>query len=208
MNLEQLKLKHEEINFKSNPKKINFIQRSYRKLIAKIINEFIPNNSNSILDIGCGDAFLTNLIKSKNKVGIEPNSSLYNKSIRNYNDIKFINKKIESYKGRHDYLILSDTLSYVFDVQKILVDIKKNLKKNGRLIITIYNPFFKIIIDFIQLLNFLPKNNKINWLTARDIENLLYLSNWEIIKNQKRIICPFYIPINLPENKKPRDLEN
>ena len=136
------------------------------------------------------------MISRKTNVdGVEPNYNLFIKSKKKYKNIKFYPKKVEDLFIKYDYLLLSDTLSYVFDVQNLLLDIKKNLKPEGKIILTIYNPFFKPLIDFAQLISFLPINKNINWLTQKDIENLLNLVDFEIIKKQRKVFLPINIPI-------------
>ena len=153
MNLIDIKNKYEENNFNIKFSELNFFQKSYRKIISNILLQIIPPFS-EVLDIGSGNGFLTKLISRKTNVdGVEPNYNLFIKSKKKYKNIKFYPKKVEDLFIKYDYLLLSDTLSYVFDVQNLLLDIK-NLKPEGKIILTIYNPFFKPLIDFAQLISF------------------------------------------------------
>lgn len=193
MILSDIKLKFEELHFKTKLSPLNFLQRSYRLLISKEINKLIPND-NSVLDVGCGTGYLTNLINMEKISALEPNINLFNYAKNKYKNIKFYNQKAEDHNKKYDYIILSDTLSYTFDLYEIFNSLKKNLNENGKTIITIYNPLFKPLIDFIKLLKFIPTKNNINWLTPSDIFNFLYLTDWEVIKFDKKIVFPFNIP--------------
>lgn len=93
----------------------------------KIIVDNHNFNNKSILDIGCGPAYLLdylidNNIKFKGYIGVDPSIKLmklnkhYNKKIKN---IKFINKKIEDFKFKKYNVIVAITSIHHFDISII-----------------------------------------------------------------------------------------
>lgn len=82
--------------------------------------------------------------------------------------------------------------------QDCLIDYFKNLhiKMNheSRLIITYYSNLWKIPLILASLLGFRKNTPEQNWVTPEDIANLLYLSDFQVISEEKRIIIPFNIP--------------
>lgn len=114
------------------------------------------------------------------------------------------NKKILTLKfeiknepqGGHDYLIISDALGYVYDIQKYFTEIQKYIKDDGRVVITQYNSLWEPILRLASVMG-LRSALKIeqNWLSINDIKNFAELANLDVIKSGTKMIMPIYIPL-------------
>lgn len=116
----------------------------------------------TLLDIGCGTGNFTNKILNKIDdslliTGIEPSKELYRESLRFSDRINFINIDAENFlknnRSEFDIIIIKETIHHFEDeivLNNILKLIRKNLKKNGILVImtrpndSSHYPFFKM----------------------------------------------------------------
>jgi hypothetical protein len=94
-----------------------------------------------------------------------------------------------------DYILLSWPIHSCRDIQKLLAHISSNIQSNQRLILIYYSllwgPFFKLA----TWLGLRKKTNEQNWLAHEDVVNLLRLENFELIKQDSKVLIPIYIPL-------------
>ena len=107
-----------------------------------------------------------------------------------YNRLDFSNTNKD-----HDYVIASDILGYVFDVEKFLKEVSVLINKDGRIIITQYNVLWEPILVLASKLGLRKPMIKQNWLSKLDIINFAYLAGLETVKSGTKMIMPKYIPL-------------
>jgi SAM-dependent methyltransferase len=119
---------------------------SYYKFSRKRLIECIllHNSHNSIIEIGCGLGFVTNIIKNNFEQsfvsGFDISKTAIQKSRMKYSNIEFCVKDIASnnfkYDGHADVVILSQMLWYVLqDLDVVIKNIFSILNDNGFMII-------------------------------------------------------------------------
>jgi len=119
---------------------------------------------------------------------------LLKEKIKNINYI-LVSKPEEISNQNPDFIILNSNVHFEKDIQSFLSKICENTTSETRLIITYYSRLWK---PFIKLATFLRIRNKTpeeNWISHVDIENLLLLTDFEIVRRDAKIIFPIYIPL-------------
>jgi SAM-dependent methyltransferase len=94
-----------------------------------------------------------------------------------------------------DYILLNGTLHYESDIQKYLETLRRYISPNSRLIIIYYSSLWRPFIRMADFFGLRSKTKEQNWISHEDIENFLILSDFELIRNDQKILIPFYIPI-------------
>ena len=107
------------------------------------VSKFIPENS-KVLDIGCNDGKMKNFLKNSVYYGVDIDkeliSELTKKGIKtkqadlNKDELPFKNEKF-------DFVLLLDILEHVADSQKLLLEAKKRLKEDGKIIVSLPNEY-------------------------------------------------------------------
>jgi len=107
------------------------------------VSKFIPEGS-KVLDIGCNDGKMRDFLKNPVYYGVDINknqiSELNDKGIKakqadlNKNELPFKNEKF-------DFVLLLDILEHVVNPQKLLLDAKKRLKEDGKIIVSLPNDY-------------------------------------------------------------------
>lgn len=177
----------------SRAKKRSFYYRN----VEKLVRFFIPEGQ-TVLEMGTGVGDLLAAVKPKKGVGIDLSTKILAIAREMYPDLSFYRMGAEnmSFGEKFDYIIASDLVGYLGDVQKAFSEAYKLSHRKTRFIITYYNNWWEPIIKFAELIRIKrPKLPVQNWLPLADIENLLYLSGFDIVKKGKRLLSPIYIPL-------------
>jgi ubiquinone biosynthesis O-methyltransferase len=135
----------------NNDNSFNYLYKTLRKLISKYKKDM------SILDIGCGNGYLTKKITKdfKNVIAIDNSKSAIKFAKKKYKgSIKFINIDLDNFiiKKKFNIILLIEVIEHVYLPNLFLKKIVKFMNKNSILIIsTPYHGYLKNLI--ISLLN-------------------------------------------------------
>ncbi len=95
----------------------------------------------------------------------------------------------------YDYIVVSDALGHINDVQFFLREAKKSLRDDGRIVITQYSALWEPILRLASHLGLRQKNVEQNWLSRLDLHTFAYLAGLEVVKSGTKLLMPVYIPI-------------
>lgn len=164
-------------------KKINYSARPRKILLYKLIEKFLRNKKNlNIIDFGCGDGQLKNLVNFKSYTGVDIDKSLIKKNnIKKSDKVTFINKNFLNFKinKKYDLVVCLQVLGfnknfYIMNTVKTLKKISKYVKKDGYLI---FNISSKLISESIKIENLLKEKfiivDKINYGNFKDKKNII-----------------------------------
>ncbi len=168
----------------------------YWKDVEALCSFLIPENS-TVLEIGCGTGDLLACINAKKKVGIDYSSNMVGIAKKKYSGINFMLMEAENLDSneKFDYVILSNLIGYLEDIQKVFTELKKVCHPHSKVIVTYYNFLWQPVLDMAVLLNLRMKQPQQNWLSKQDIKNLLYLAGFDAFKEGERLLLPINIPL-------------
>jgi len=168
----------------------------YYQDLTKFLRYNVPEGS-SVLEIGCGNGYILNKLKPSRGVGIDISLNMVERARKNYPHIEFLQMDAENITlcEKFDYIIISDTLCYLEDIQKAFKELWKVVHVDTRIIITYHNFLWLPILSFAEILGLKMPQIRLNWLNSNDIENLLHLEGFDLVKKGRRLLCPKFIPI-------------
>jgi len=178
-------------------KKITRFSKFYKDTITKTYKFLIPEESR-ILEIGSGHGDLLAALKPSHGVGIDVSENMVRLAKEKNPNINFYQMDAENFnldKDKFDYIILSDVVNELWDLQKVLEKIKPNCTSRTRIIFNYFSHLWK---QPLQVGSFFQLNNlsdNLNWFTTNDIKNLLNLTGYSSIKSFSEIILPIKIPL-------------
>lgn len=94
-----------------------------------------------------------------------------------------------------DYILLSWPIHSCRDIQKLLAQISSKIQSNQRLILIYYSSLWGPLFKLATWLGLRKKTNEQNWLAHEDVVNLLRLENFELVKQDSKVLIPIYIPL-------------
>ena len=167
----------------------------YYNYLEKYFSFFIPPNS-KIIEIGCGTGELLASLKPSLAYGIDISGEAIKIAKKKFPKYKFLHQNAEKLelKQKFEYIVISDLLGDLKDIQSVFKSLHKISNKETKLIISYYNKLWEPILKFTELIKLKTPQLKQNWISANDLTNLLVLSDFEIIKEDRKIIFPLQIP--------------
>ena len=178
--------------FKSNfEKRLKFIKK--KKFLFNEISNFINNcidNSKSIFIFCAGNSLISKNIKS-NKIFIKEINENYETE---YNtNIQYISEINHHEISECDTILIAD-IEHQSNPTSNLLNLSKIIKDDAKIIILSKNLIWMIFIKLLKsFFNFSPSKN--NFLPSSYLNNLYSSCNLEIIRNEKLIALPIYIPL-------------
>ena len=168
----------------------------YHQSLEKLCRFLIPEQE-QILEIGSGTGDLLNALEPDRGVGIDVSPKMVEIAQAKYPHLEWQVGDAEnlSITEKFDYIIMSDVLGYLEDVEKSFLSLKKISNEQTRIVVTYYNYLWEPVLRLVELLGLKAKQPIQNWLSPKDIENLLYLAGFEVIKEGEKMLLPIRVPL-------------
>lgn len=96
---------------------------------------------------------------------------------------------------KFDYVILSDLVNDLWDVQTAIERIAPVCEPGARIIINSYSRLWELPLSAASGLHLANPVIQQNWLTVADLRNILYLAGFEPIRNWEEILLPLRLPL-------------
>jgi hypothetical protein len=96
---------------------------------------------------------------------------------------------------RPDYVLVSGGVHHERDIQGLLRRIHGVSHPQMRLIMTYYSNLWRPLVGLASILSLRKRTPEVNWLSHEDVENLLLLEDFEIVRRDSKILLPLYIPL-------------
>ena len=170
--------------------------RFYHKILERHYSFIIPAGSR-VLELGCGTGELLSAVKPSYGVGVDYSQNMLDIASKNFPSLRFIHASVEEFKPSEefDYIIISDLLSSLWDIQNFLKNLRIWVNSRTKIIISVYNYLWEPLLRFGELTGLKAKQPLQSWLSVKDIANLLHLEDFEIIRVEKKLLFPKYIPL-------------
>ncbi|MCE5209069.1 MAG: glycosyltransferase [Chloroflexi bacterium] len=170
--------------------------RYYHTRLEQIYRFLIPEGTR-VLEVGCATGDLLAALKPSRGVGIDFSTEMIRIARQQYPGLCFIQADIHELvlDEKFDFIILSDTLNDLWDVQLAFKKITPLCTASTRILINCYNKLWELPLQAARALKLATPNLHQNWLTGDDVKNLLYLEGFETIRNWKEVFCPVNIPL-------------
>jgi len=169
----------------------------YYYLDLQKCHRFIVPANQRVLEIGCGTGDLLNALKPSRGLGIDISQKMIEIAKKKYPDLEFKTGDAEclNLDERFDYVVMSNLIGSLNDIWQAFRELKKVVHSGSRVVITYYNYLWEPVLKIGEKLGAKMRTGTQNWLPLSEIENLLYLNNFEVVSKGYRFLVPRYIPI-------------
>jgi hypothetical protein len=153
-----------------------------------------------VLEIGCGRGGLLELLPNPDVTGIDLcRSRIEEARIRVPHGRFHVMSGEELDLGRSfDFIIIPDTINEAADAQAMLEAALKCTRPDTRLVVNFYNTLWKPLLGLASTCGIRTRQPLQSWLSGSDVENLLSLSGWELIRKDAKFLLPLPIPFLAP----------
>jgi 2-polyprenyl-3-methyl-5-hydroxy-6-metoxy-1,4-benzoquinol methylase len=170
--------------------------RFYHKSIEKYISFIIPEGRR-VIEVGCSNGDLLSATKPSYGVGIDFAGGFVEKARIKYPHLSFHQDDVENLHltETFDYIILSDLISCLWDVQTAMHNLRKLCHPQTRIIISHYNYLWEPILKTAGFFGLKLRQPAQNWFSISDINTILELEGYQLVKIDRKLLFPKYIPI-------------
>ncbi len=167
----------------------------YQKRLEQIFRFLIPEGQ-TVLELGCGQGDLLATLKPSYGVGVDFSEIMIQNAKQKHPNLHFILADASEFESstQFDYIIFSDLVNDLWDVQFVFEHLSKVCKPRTRVIVNSYSRFWQPIISFAEKIGLAKPNLPQNWLVVDDIKNLLNLAGFEPLQSWSEILLPIDIP--------------
>lgn len=170
--------------------------RYYHSQMNNFVASIIPLDA-EVLEIGCATGELLGRIKTRSSTGIDISPKMIEIAQKKFPSKKFLCTDLSGLgqQDKFDYVIMSNLLDYLPDIMDELDLLKKHLTRDSKVIITTVNPIWEPILRIAAFFRLRTPDGPRNFVTNNDIDNLLYVLDYEVIEKGYRLFFPKWIPL-------------
>lgn len=170
--------------------------RYYFSELASMLRFVIPPDV-SLVQIGPGTGDLLARLPGASRTGIECSPALLSLARARHPDLDLIEDDFWALATtrRFDYALLSEVTDSLVDVDVVLRETRRLLTEEGRLIIVTRSFLWRPLFALARLLFAKTQSPFRSLLRRRDLENLLSVAGFEVIRSGRGVLCPIYIPL-------------
>ena len=172
------------------------LKRHYHRLLKNYFSFLIPPGQR-VLELGCGLGDLLASLKAERAVGVDfsPKTAELARERNPSLDIRVADAAEFNGGEKFDYIVMSDLVNDVPDVQKVFEQARRHATSDTRLVLNFFNNLWRPVLTVAQKLGLKAPTVTQNWLSLGDVRNLLHLAGWEVIKYDVRILWPLRTPL-------------
>ena len=170
--------------------------RYYYESIERIVRFHVPPGS-SVLEIGCGTGDLLAALEPFRGVGVDISPKVVEIASGKHPGLSFLVGEAEDLplSEPFDYVVLSDLIGYLDDVQRSFEQLNRVCHTRTRVIITYYNYLWEGVLRAGERLGMKRPQPDQNWLALGDLQNLLSLAGFQTVSMGYKVLLPVRIPL-------------
>ncbi len=168
----------------------------YHEWAQGVYKRTIPSGVR-VLEMGCSTGALLASLDPAQGVGVDISQKHIAEARKRHPGLTFIEgdaHDVHLGDQQFDYIILSDLVMDLWDVQLVLRNVKRYCHSRTRVIINGYSRLWQLPLSIARRLRLARSTFDRNWLTREDIENLLRLEGFDPIRTWSEMIWPVRTP--------------
>ena len=174
-------------------------ERYYQKRLRRHYAFLIPPGLR-VLELGCGLGDLLAAVQPARGLGVDFSPAMLQLARERHPELEFQNADALEFSTseKFDYIILSDLVNDLPDVQAVLERLQAVSAPNTRLVVNFFNNLWRPILGTAEAFGAKAPTLLQNWLSQADMANLLHLAGWEVIKTDAQMVWPAGTPLLAP----------
>jgi glycosyltransferase involved in cell wall biosynthesis/SAM-dependent methyltransferase len=173
--------------------------RYYHAELERLARDAIPPGAR-VLEIGCGTGDLLAAVRPSLGVGVDLSEETLRVARARYGTLLFVRGDAHDVPlgVSFDYVILSDLLGHVEDIQAMLEGLHAVCTPTTRILITYWNFTWHGVLWLAERLGLKMPAGELNWLGTQDVENLLALTDFAPLEQSTTLLLPKGVPLLAP----------
>lgn len=168
----------------------------YHRRLAEIYRFLVPPGQR-VLELGCGSGDLLAALDPRVGLGLDFSPQAVSLAAQRHPNLRFVEANVQDFESdeKFDYIILSDLVNDLWDVQMVFDNLHRFCIPETRIVINTYSHLWEVPRKVAERLRLVAPLLPQNWLTVEDLRNLLNLAGFETIRHWQDILWPIRTPI-------------
>lgn len=158
---------------------------------------FLIPNGKRVLDLGCGSGDMLAALGPSAGTGVDFSPAMVDRAKSKHPDLNFVHGDVEQLSqlsgidNSYDIIVMSDTIGVLDDCVETLRSLHKYCTPDTRVIVSYRSRMWEPLLLLYARLTTTLSARPANWLSSADIANLFHLADFDVIKREWRMLCPF-----------------
>lgn len=169
----------------------------YHRRVCKLYREIVPEGER-VLEIGSAGGDLLAALAPVRGVGIDFSERMVAKARKNYPALEFIHgdaHNLGGITGPFDYIIFSDLIDDLWDVQCFFDEVRRLCTPSTRVVFNTYSHLWSLPLKAAQSFGIANPLLPQNWLSPDDVRGVLKLTGFTPVSHRAEILFPVYLPL-------------
>lgn len=176
----------------------------YTENLKKLVASFVVEGSR-VLEVGCGFGDLLAAMPGATRIGVDisPRMIEIGRQRNPTLDLRIADVERDPLPaGPFDSILLTDAIGLLDDIQVVLERLRPLLAPAGRIVVTYYNFLWEPVLMAAEQLGLKTRWPDQNWLSMSDLENLLHITGFEVVRRGTDVLVPVKLAgLATPVNK-------
>ena len=177
-------------------------RRYFYGYLTRVIQARVPPGLR-VLDIGCGAGHLLAALKPSAGVGIDLSPRAVETARRAHPlpSLRFIEgdgtdpQTLADAGGPFDVVMMFNVLTHLSDVQQAFENLQPRCHSRTRVLVYSYSRVWQPALRAAELLGLKLRQPAETWLHSEEIEHMLSLADFEVLRTERHVVCPVRVPV-------------
>jgi SAM-dependent methyltransferase len=177
-------------------------RRYYYEYLTRAIRARVPPGQR-VLDIGCGSGHLLAALQPSTGVGIDLSARAVETATKIYGSpaLRFIEgdgtdpRVLADAGGPFDVIVMVNVVTHLTDVQQAFENLRPLCHARTRILIYSYSRLWQPMLRTAEILGLKYRQPAESWLPSEEIEQMLSLADFEVLRGERHVVCPVRIPL-------------
>ena len=168
----------------------------YQHRLRSVYRQVVPPGAR-VLELGCGSGDLLAGVSPAYGVGVDFSPGMIARARERYPHLTWIQTdahELSLETQTFDYILLSDLVNDLWDVQQVFEGLRPYCHAETRLVLNTYSRLWQLPLGLAQRAGLANPVLEQNWLTVADITSLLYLAGFEMLRSWQEYLLPLPVP--------------
>jgi SAM-dependent methyltransferase len=187
------------------PQRDEWVARSryYYEGLARLLRFIVPPGRR-VLDVGCGSGDQLAALEPFLAVGVDVSQGMIDLARSKHPSLELHRQAAEELSlpahevrgdgGGFEFVVMVNVIGEFADVLAAFKRLRPLVRADTRLVIVYYNHLWEPLVPLATRLRLKLDNPTQNWFSPGDVQGLLHLAGFEVVKTGVRMPCPKYVP--------------
>jgi SAM-dependent methyltransferase len=176
--------------------------RYYYRYLERVLRARIPARQR-VLELGCGSGHLLAALDPSYGVGVDVSAEAVKaaraahagRNLHFFEGDASDRRLLAQTGGPFDVILLVNVVTHLTDVQRLLESLHPLCHGGTRILIYSYSRLWQPLLRLAEVLGLKYRQPPEAWLPPEEIENMLGLADFEVVRRDRQIVCPVHVPL-------------